>query len=188
MLNNVFFNLIYKATHKVKFWRLQTLPLKPGDLREKKEWTCFKSFYLQSRASALKFDSDYLLASTYFLSMDLYSLADQSLIAQYTGHTCSITAFDFNGGLLNLICTGSADNSIKYWTIPQTTTKNRSSISVLPDDSLANSYLPIRTEINLLWPVKITIEKFDNDEYLVLALCANGYLFLNLILPGNFLI
>lgn len=197
----------------MKFWRLELLPPSPRNTtnnntnRENTEWICFKSFYLQSRASAIKFDSIYLLASTYFLSIDLYSLESQTLVGQYMGHTCSITAFDFNTRDLALICTGSADNSLKYWTIPSQTTSIASGSSggcsqlnnILSDESLATvvaTNLPIRTEINLLWPVKITIEKLLNrkersrndddgdEEFLVLALCANGYLFINLVLPG----
>lgn len=62
------------------------------------------------------------------------------------------------------------------------------------DESAANeepvTSLAIKTEVNLLWPVKISIEKLstpgdDPNEYLILALCANGYLFLNLVQPGN---
>ena len=170
-----------QATHLVKFWRLETLPVSRVRNREEDEWICFKSFYLQSRASALKFDSKYLLTSTYFLTMDLYSIDSQTILCQFMGHTCSITAFDFMSADLGLICTGSADNSIKYWMIPS----DQPVVNEEPVTSLA-----IKTEVNLLWPVKITIEKLsttgdDQNEYLILALCANGYLFLNLVQPGN---
>lgn len=169
----------------MKFWRLESLPSTRGLNHQDSEWICFKSFYLQSRASALKFDSLYLLASTYFLTMDLYSLADQTLLCQYMGHTCSITAFDFNSPDLSLICTGSADNSIKYWTIAPI---KASELVSADNEPLTN--LAIKTEVNLLWPVKISIERLSSSsenrtEYLVIALCANGDLFLNLVMAGK---
>lgn len=218
-------NVLATATHRVKFWRLEPLPPASDSLRKHRRlnggccnggcnvdndneaaWICFKSFFLQSRASALKFDSCYLLASTYFLTVDLYSLESQSLLCQYIGHTCSITAFDFiNSAASSLVCTGSADNSIKFWSIsPMQTPPSPPPVpgekfissslpaSTLPDEPL--TCLAFKTEPNIIWPVKITIEPFNrkkssppagDDEYLVMALCANGFLFLNLLLPGT---
>ena len=157
----------------VKFWRLEEIfddNTSTNTNNVNYKWNDFKSLQLNSRASSFKFDDKYLVASTYFLTIDLYSLESWEFLHQYMGHTCSITSFDFNPYLM-LIVSGAADNTIKYWSMKTkeiNTEKN-------------NFNLLIKSEPNLIWPVKINIEKFHDENYLVLVLCANGFLFLNLV-------
>jgi WD40 repeat protein len=194
---DVFF-VLNKATHRVKFWRLESLPTpsttttnrynerKRMSDEETATWLCFKSFFLQSRASALKFDANYLLASTYFLTMDLYSMSAERLLCQFMGHTCSITSFDFQSDPLQLICTGSADNSVKFWSMADIINPSAADQVVVAPATDDDPRIPLKSEPNLLWPVKVNIELLDREcnEYLVLVLCANGYLFLNLVSTG----
>ena len=131
------------------------------------EWNCFNWFQLQSRASGLKFDDKYLVISTYFLSIDLYSLKTNQFLFHYYGHTCSITCFDFNRDL-KLIASGSPDNTIKFWSMDLEEKNSNSSFN----------NLLVKTIMNCIWPVKITFQKFDSDNsYLVVALCTNGFLY-----------
>ena len=69
-----------------------------------------------------------------------------------------------------LIVSGSADNTIKYWCMES---------EALPE-KITTSKLLIKTEASLVWPVRIVIEEYEaNESFLVLVICANGFLFLN---------
>jgi hypothetical protein len=172
-------NTIATATHLVKFWRYEESKSNLEPEISKKEWNCVKTMQLQSRAASLKFDDKFLITSTYFLTMDLYSLQTYQLIYQYMGHTCSITSFDFNQNLM-LIVTGSADNTIKYWSMDK---KGIGSINTV-NHQITPSFnkLLIKTEPNLVWPMHIKLVKYDkkdSSKYFLIALLANGYIFLN---------
>jgi hypothetical protein len=156
------------ATHIAKFWKL-----------EQDEWKCFKTLQLQSRACCMKFDEKYLVISTYFLTIDLYSLSSNEFLFQYMGHTSSISSFDFNQSLM-LIVSGSPDDTVKFWSMNIDIWKQEKNMSKLL----------IKTQDNLVWPVKISIQRFDDqsyetnqeeESYLVIVLCANGFIFLNCI-------
>lgn len=136
------------------------------------EWICFNSITLKTRASNFKFDDKHLIACSYFLTIDLYCMKNNQFLYQYIGHTCSISCFDYNNDLM-LIATGSADNTIKFW-----------SMNLVDDwDQNKNmSSLLIKTQDNLVWPVRIVIENYSEvNWYLVMVICANGFLHLNLI-------
>ncbi len=135
------------------------------------EWDCYNLIQLQSRAANLKFNDTFLVVSTYFLTIDMYSLATNEFLVQYMGHTCTITCFNFDQNLM-LIISGSADNTIKYWSMQ--------SEGIV--EKITTNKLLIKTEPNLIWPVKIYIEEYeDNNNFLAMVLCANGYLFINQI-------
>ena len=161
----------------VKFWKFDEA-ISNIELNPKKDWLCFKTMQLQSRVANLKFDDKYMVASTYFLTIDLYSLLTNQLLYQYMGHTCSISSFDFNQNLM-LIVTGSADNSIKYWSMYVEEIKEKTKTANPVNINNANILL-IKTEQNLIWPVHICIQNYKmSDQYLLMVLLANGYLFIN---------
>ncbi len=115
----------------------------------------------------MKFNDKYLVVSTYFTKIDLYSLTSNQLLYQYYGHTCSVSCFDFNDKL-SLLVSGSSDNTIKYWSI---------NVNSCTDSN--NKNLLIKSEINLIWPVKVQIVNYETEnDYLVMALCANAFLYL----------
>jgi hypothetical protein len=183
----------------VKFWKFEKA-INNIQLYPQKDWLCFKSMQLQSRAANFKFDDKYVVVSTYFLTVDLYSMHSNHLLCQYMGHTCSITSFDFNQSLM-LIVTGSADNSIKYWSMhldeaslakESASPKLSGSFSsgsqgsthhIIEGVGNAQSNLLIKTESNLNWPVHISMQAYENDpgRYLLIVLLANGFIFLNMI-------
>lgn len=133
------------------------------------EWECYNLIQLQSRAANLKFNDTFLVVSTYFLTIDLYSLKTNDFLAQLMGHTCTITCFTFNQELM-LIISGAADNTIKFWSMETESLTEK----------ITTSKLLIKTESNLIWPVRISIEKYEED-HMCLCLCANGFLFINQI-------
>jgi hypothetical protein len=184
----------------VKFWKFERL-INNIELHPQKDWLCFKTIQLQSRAANLKFDDKYMVVSTYFLTVDLYSMQSNQLLCQYMGHTCSITSFDFNQSLM-LIVTGSADNSVKYWSMhleesglrkESASPRLSSSLSmgsshdsgnhIIESMGNAQNSLLIKTEANLNWPVNIAIQPYENgsERYLLMVLLANGFIFLNMI-------
>jgi hypothetical protein len=136
------FQLIFfisnKATNSVYFWRLDEV----DDV-----WCIFKSFELESMACDIKFDDVCLVVSAYYFTINLYSLETDQLIAQFTGHTASITCFDFNQSL-SLIVSGSADTSIKFW-------------------SMNEKHL-VKSETYGSWPTKITILVKSDCSYIVI--------------------
>ena len=146
-----------------------------------KDWRIFKSFQLQSRATAMKFDDKYLVVNTYFLSLDLYSLVNDQFIFSFMGHTCAISCFDFSSDLM-MVVTGSADNTIKYWSMDVTNMLKRRRFDIGGNFSIESSQLLIGTEPNAIWPVRVSIQKFSESSesscYLVIALCTNGYIFI----------
>jgi len=133
------------------------------------EWECYNFIQLQSRAANLKFNDTFLVVSTYFLTIDMYSLKTNEFLAQYMGHTCSITCFTFNQELM-VIISGAADNTVKFWSMETEGLTQK----------ITTNKLLIKTEVNLIWPVRINIEKYETD-YVCLCLCANGFLFINQI-------
>lgn len=141
------------------------------------DWRLFKSFQLQSRATAMKFDDKYLVVNTYFLSLDLYSLDNDQFIFSFMGHTCAISCFDFSSALM-MIATGSADNTIKYWSMDVSNMLKRRRFDIGGNFSIESSQLLIATEPNAIWPVRVSIQKFTESVYLVIALCTNGYIFI----------
>jgi WD40 repeat protein len=73
-----------------------------------------------------------------------------------------------------LIVTGSADNTVKYWSIHN----ENGDQSKLHFNSLL-----VKSEPYRIWPVKINIEKYDSeDSFLIIVLCTNGYIYVNNIL------
>ena len=99
-------------------------------------------------ACDMKFDDVYLVVSAYYFTLNLYSLETNQLIIQFSGHTASVTCFDFNQSL-NLIVSGSADTSIKFW-------------------SMNEKHL-VASETYGSWPTKITIlERFDSSYIAIL--------------------
>lgn len=125
----------------------------------------------------MKFDDKYLVISTYFLTIDLYSIRTNEFLFQYMGHTSSISSFDFNQSLM-LIVSGSPDDTVKFWSMNTEIWKQEKN----------KAKLLIKTQDGLIWPVKISIQKFsdpiyesneDEESYLVIVLCANGFIFLN---------
>jgi hypothetical protein len=75
-----------------------------------------------------------------------------------------------------LILSGSADNTLRYWSMNLSEINNNLSRAI------------IHTEYELTWPIKIEIEKYkksnNNGEdltYLIICLCANGLIYLNIV-------
>ena len=99
-------------------------------------------------ACEILFDEDYLVVSAYYFTLNLYSLDTGQLIFQFTGHTASITCFDFIQNL-NLIVSGSADCTTKVW-------------------SMSEQNL-IKSESNGSWPTKISIlERYESSFIVIL--------------------
>lgn len=111
-------------------------------------------------ASDFKFNDDHLIASSYSFnqfSLNLYSLKTNQLEHQFIGHTAAITCFDFNE---YLICTGSADTTIKIWSI--------------------NDKILLNSESNLNWPAKLTII----DDF-VITVYTDAYLYIKKCIKEN---
>ena len=142
------------------------------------EWTRFKSLQLQSRASSVRFEDErYLLTSTYFMTVELYCLRRDTLLFQYIGHTCSISCMAMSTPLA-LIVTGSADNTLKFWSMR---VNERAML-----DATAHRLL-VASVANVIWPVCVQIMPFESSghrrrrDHLVVALCANGFVFVNYV-------
>lgn len=132
------------------------------------EWSYEKKMTLQSRAQKFSFNDKYLLASTYFMTVGLYSMESEQFMYEYIGHTCSVTGFTFDNEL-KLIVSGSADGTVKFWPMQ-------------PEErpqSVINK--PIRTVNNLEWIVSISINHYANNDYLVIVLAANFLCYINLV-------
>jgi WD40 repeat protein len=79
---------------------------------------------------------------------------------QYMGHSSAINCFDFNCDI-NLIVTGSADYTVKYWSLDHNQNEHRNQ--------------SLKTHASIVWPLCILIEKSDNKSfYFIICLCANG--------------
>ncbi len=151
--NNFKINLkIFIATHIVNFWRLEN--------NKEEEWSLFKSLEMISMASDFKFNENYLIASSFSFnqfSLNLYSLKTNQLEHQFIGHTAAITCFDFNE---YLISTGSADTTIKIWSIKEK--------------------ILLNSEANPNWPAKLTII----DDF-VITVYTDAYLYIKKCIKEN---
>ncbi|RNA16765.1 F-box WD repeat-containing 2 [Brachionus plicatilis] len=150
---------INPTTHVVKFWTMDTISSK---------WTYQKTMTLQSRAQKFSFNDKHLLASTYFMTLGLYSMESEQFLHEYIGHTCSVTGFTFDDEL-KLVVSGSADGTVKFWPMqPEERTQ-----------TIINK--PIRTINNLAWIVSISVNHYANNDYLVIILGANSLCYVNLV-------
>lgn len=164
-------NKICLATHIVRLWRLVVVETRENN--GSKGWESFKCFQLQSRASSMKFDDNYLAVNTYFLSLDLYSLKTDQLLISYMGHTCAISCFDFNSHL-KLLVTGSADNTIKFWSMDV----DKEIKTVWSSAMNQSAQYLIASESNTIWPMRVSIQPFSSaNSFLVIALCTNGFIY-----------
>ena len=132
------------------------------------KWTYHKKMTLQSRAQKFSFNDNYLLASTYFMTIGLYSLQTEQFLYEYIGHTCSVTSFAFDD-TLKLIVSGSADGTVKFWPM-QPEERVQSVVSK-----------PIHSVHNLEWITTININHYENNDYLVIILAANCLCHINLV-------
>ena len=115
----------------------------------------------------MKFDDKYLVTTNYFLTVEIYCIEFQRCIQQCIGHTCQITCFDFNQDLM-LIVTGSADYTLKCWSIETS------------EDKETNSHnCRISSESKTVWPVCIKIVQYKENVYFVLMLSTQGTLYIN---------
>ncbi len=125
------------------------------------EWVCFKVLNLESRALNLKFDEKILIIITFFNTIDLYSLETNQLMRKYTGHMAGITAVTYNSNL-NLIVSGSADNTIKFWNL-----KEKKNV--------------LNTINDMIWPVDIRIEFYFDNYYLIISLNSDNFIYITFI-------
>jgi len=135
------------------------------------EWTNFKRLELNTRAIQLKFDNLYLITTTYFLSIEIYCVNNGRFLQKLVGHTCQITCFDFSQ-YLGLIASGSADYTLKIWSI-QTASENLSENS---ENCL------IASEFDKIWPIRIQIERcLSSSCFLLIILSINGFIYVKSI-------